>query len=523
MAGPEASANKKEETMKTFLMIMVLCFGVLVGSCSLVRPEPVADWVKIEPGGDTNCALDTPYAFWVHRGTVNNLLVYFQGGGACWDATTCAPGSGYYDSSVTAEDSPMNYRFGIFDLNNSKNPFKEYSMLFIPACTGDVHWGDNVKTHQGADGQAFTIYHKGFVNGSTALQWAYANIAAPESVFVTGGSGGGVGSVAFAPYIIQHYSQSKVIQLDDSYAMVFDQPIDLQSEFRAHDNFPDWIPALTEIQPGQFRMADYYAAIANYYADHIFAQYNALHDSTQVSFYMALGGEAGEFEKDFEASLESIHARAQNFRSYTASGNEHEILSLTTFYTKQDDGVLFRDWVADLANNRPVKNVHCVICEVENTAGPENHASQTAISPGGETLINPGDKVGEMTVTTGSGSADIFSFCDPFAKSGVEVRECVVPPVSRLGIGWGNFADSADQLESEWQAQTHELILDGYPVNLAAFGTVDSHIPQGYLRTWNIMVEGLTSGQHELHYVVHEKQPGNEDAVTDVTWIFTVK
>jgi hypothetical protein len=238
---------------------------------------------------------------------------------------------------------------------------------------------------------------------------------------------------------------------------------------------------------------------------------------------MALGGEAGEFEKDLEASLESIHARAPNFRSYTASGNEHEILSLATFYTKQDEGVLFRDWIADLANNRPVKNVHCVICEVENTAGPNHGASQTAISPGGETLINPGDKVGEMTVTTGSASADIFSFCDPFAKPGVEVRECVVPPVSSLGIGWGNFADSADQLESEWQAQTHELILDGYPVNLAAFGTVDSHIPQGYLRTWNIMVEGLTSGQHELHYVVHEKQPGNEDAVTDVTWIFTVK
>jgi hypothetical protein len=509
--------------MKTFLIIMVLCLGILIGGCAFVRPEPTTGWTRIEPGGDTNCALDTPYAFWVRPGMVNKLLVYFQGGGACWDAATCAPGGGYYDGEVTPEDSPENYKFGIFDLNNSENPFKDYSIVFVPSCTGDVHWGNSVKTYQAVDGQEFKIYHKGFVNGRAALEWAYANIASPESVFVTGGSGGSVGSAAFAPHIIEHYSQSKIIQLGDSYAMVFHDPIDLQSEFRAHDNFPDWIPTLAKIQPGQFRMADYYAAIANYYPDHIFAQYNTLHDSSQASFYMALGGQAGEFEKDLEASLESIHTRAQNFRSYTASGNEHEILSLATFYTREDNGVRFLDWVADLANNRPVENVHCVICEIESTAGPDNNATNTSTTPGAEALINPGDKIGSMTVTTGQGSADIFSFCDPLAEPGVEIRECTVPLVPSLGIGWGNLADSADQQESEWQAQTQELILDGYPVNLPAFGTVDSNIPQGHLRTWNIMIEGLTSGEHTLHYIVHQKQPGNEDSVWDTTWVFTVK
>src|SRR5215207_6315235 len=478
MAGPEASANKKEEeTMKTFLMIMVLWFGVLIGSCSLVRPEPIADWVKIEPGGDTNCALETPYAFWVRPGTVNKLLVYFQGGGACWDAATCAPGHGYYDGEVTLEDSPENYKFGIFELNNSENPFKDYSIVFVPSCTGDVHWGNSVMTYQAADGQEFTIHHKGFVNGSAALEWAYANIASPESVFVTGGSGGSVGSAAFAPYIIEHYSQSKIIQLGDSYAMVFHDPIDLQSEFRAHDNFPDWIPTLAKIQPGQFRMADYYAAIAKYYPDHIFAQYNTLHDSSQASFYMALGGEAGEFEKDLEASLESIHAQAQNFRSYTASGNQHEILAVATFYTQEEDGVRFLDWVANLANSHIVDNVHCVNCEVETAVEQHNNTGNTATIPDVKGLINPGDKIGSMTVTTGQGSADIFSFCDPFAEPGVEIRECTIPLVPSLGIGWGNLADSADQQESESQAQTWELSLDSYPVNLPALGTVDSNIP----------------------------------------------
>src|SRR5215207_5983614 len=189
--------------MKTHLIIMVLCFGIIFGGCSFGRPESIPGWTRIEPGGDTKCALDTPYAFWVRPGAVNKLLVYFQGGGACWDATTCAPGGGYYDDEVTPEDSPENYKFGIFELNNSENPFKDYNIVFVPSCTGDVHWGNSVKTYHGADVQAFTIHHKGFVNGSAALEWAYANIASPESVFVTGGSGGSVGSAAFAPYIIE--------------------------------------------------------------------------------------------------------------------------------------------------------------------------------------------------------------------------------------------------------------------------------------------------------------------------------
>src|SRR6185295_12037685 len=31
------------------------------------------------------CMNGTPYAYFVKRGTVNNLLIYYQGGGACWE------------------------------------------------------------------------------------------------------------------------------------------------------------------------------------------------------------------------------------------------------------------------------------------------------------------------------------------------------------------------------------------------------------------------------------------------------
>lgn len=39
--------------------------------------------------GDTICARGTSYAFFFRRGTVNKLVVEFEGGGACWDKETC--------------------------------------------------------------------------------------------------------------------------------------------------------------------------------------------------------------------------------------------------------------------------------------------------------------------------------------------------------------------------------------------------------------------------------------------------
>jgi hypothetical protein len=177
-------------------------------------------WTRIEPGGETRCAHNTPYAYWVRPGAVNKLLVYFEGGGGCWSAETCAPGSDFYDSDVTAQDNPVT-RDGVLNFDNPANPFRDYAAVYIPSCTGDVHWGNNVQTYARADGSELTIYHRGFVNAGAALEWVYSNVAAPQSIFLTGCSAGSVGSIVFAPYVIERYPEAAVTQLGDSLAFVF--------------------------------------------------------------------------------------------------------------------------------------------------------------------------------------------------------------------------------------------------------------------------------------------------------------
>lgn len=325
-------------------------------------PKLSSGWTKIEPRGDTACAHGTPYAFWVRPGTLNKLLVYFQGGGGCWSAETCRPDSPSYDDSVADQDAPTRER-GILDLNNPENPFKDYSVVYLPYCTGDLHWGSNVQTYHLSSNDTLIIRHKGFVNASVALTRAYRYFPAPKAIFVTGWSAGAIGSILFAPYLIKQYPQAAVAQLGDSLSFAFDRPPNLQRNYRAHDNFPDWIPALADIQPETFTMARFYAAIAHYYPQHTFAQYNTAYDHAQERYFVLAGGSAGSFGPALQISLDDIHMHARNFRSYTAPGTTHGILLRRDFYRLETAGVRLRDWVAALANHQQVGNVHCKECE----------------------------------------------------------------------------------------------------------------------------------------------------------------
>lgn len=176
-------------------------------------------WNKVEPGGETICAHGTPYAYWIYPGTSNHLLIYMEGGGGCWNAQTCRDTgeefNGFYDSAVTNSDHPARLG-GMMDMHHPDNPFRAYTVLYIPVCTGDVHWGSNTHTYASEAGDV-TIHFNGFVNASAALEWAYTNIPQPESVFLTGCSAGSAGSILHAPYVIEQYPDIPVYQLGDSF------------------------------------------------------------------------------------------------------------------------------------------------------------------------------------------------------------------------------------------------------------------------------------------------------------------
>ncbi|MEP7291463.1 MAG: pectin acetylesterase-family hydrolase [Chloroflexota bacterium] len=358
--------------MKRIALLGLMLFAALgISSHALAQAGGQSSlWQKIEPGGDTVCAHGTPYAFWTHEGISNNLLVYFEGGGGCWNADTCrdtgAEFNGFYDSRIGSADAPY-LRGGMLDLSRAENPFHDYSIVYVPSCTGDVHWGDNVYTYEDAEEGDVTIHFNGFVNAQAALAWAYQHIPAPESVFVSGCSAGSVGSIVHAPYIIEHYAGINaaipVYQLGDSLSLLFTRPVNLQTDWHAHDNFPQWIPELASMQPLDWTMAKYYQAIASYYPDDTFSQFNSIQDSVQVFYtFPDDDGDGADWENLLEAHLAII--TAPNYHALTAGGTLHCLTPRPQFYTYAIDGVPVRDWVEDLASGRAVESLHCRNCEL---------------------------------------------------------------------------------------------------------------------------------------------------------------
>lgn len=154
-------------------------------------------WNQLRPGGETICAKGTPYHFYVRRGSPETLLVFFEGGGACWTGEDCDRGRPNYHPDLVSPGPAVDPAMrGILDLVHPQNPFADRSAVFVPYCTGDVHLGDRDTTYTAAsargEARSFTIHHRGQVNAMTVLRWVYTNFAAPREIFVSGSSAGGV-------------------------------------------------------------------------------------------------------------------------------------------------------------------------------------------------------------------------------------------------------------------------------------------------------------------------------------------
>ena len=306
-----------------------------------------ASWQRHEPGGRTTCARGGPFSFWTRVADPKRLVIFFQGGGGCFDETTCAPGSSWFDDSVGPADDP-GYAGGMFDLADRRNPFRDWSWVFIPSCAGDVHVGDK-RVRYGS----VTVEQRGWQNARAALRWAFRRFDDVSSVFVTGCSAGSVGSAFHVPAVLGRWPQARVTQLGDSLAFVFHRPISLTG-WGAHAHFPGFF----RIGARRFTMVEYLTALARHYPGRTFARFNHASDNVQEAFYGAVGGDERRFEQGLRAA-ETKLKRVPNYRSYLACGDEHCSLPTPSFYATRVDGVPLHTWTARLAAGRDVSCPSC--------------------------------------------------------------------------------------------------------------------------------------------------------------------
>ncbi len=328
-------------------------------------------WTMIEPGGDTICSNGTPYAFFARPADEpsDKLLIHFQGGGACWFGENCdLQATPTYDPFVDESDDPTNYD-GIFNFTNEENPFRDYNMVMVPYCTADVHIGNAVSTYAvQSTGAEVTIYHNGFVNATTVLDWVFNNVQEPETVFVTGCSAGSIPSPFYTQFVAEAYPGARIEQLGDA-AGAYRNP-DLAGlvfgTWGTESILPeDYAEAGLEI--GSMTFESFYMMSGSLYPEITFTQYNAAYDAVQTGFNMLGGLTDFDLLELLTANFADINAEVDNFRSFTVGGDSHCITPTADFYTYGINGARFVDWVAALAAGDDVETMVCEDCSVAET------------------------------------------------------------------------------------------------------------------------------------------------------------
>lgn len=329
------------------------------------------------------CAFDSPFHFFAKRGATNNLLIYYQGGGACWNRVTCGD-LFTFDSTVdpAGSDNPNNVvsPAGFANLSDPRNPFRDWHIVFVPYCTGDLHFGDADRVYVGSSD--VLVFHRGYHNARVVEKWAREHFVNPDEVFVAGTSAGAYGAFFNAPLHHFVWPASPFSVLGDAGNGVITTSFLL-------DELPTWnlvahvpleIPGvLAALQGGG--LPAYVNAVASFFPDTAWGHYTTAYDGGsggQSGFYniMLNPNNVLQWIRWWDAScawntvamnqlVATATANPVNYRYYVGAGSRHGMWGLDKVYTDQSGGesMTIVDWVQAMRQRSSQwVNVQCSDC-----------------------------------------------------------------------------------------------------------------------------------------------------------------
>jgi hypothetical protein len=184
---------------------------------------PGWNWYTID---GAMCRDGSPTGFYVRYGSVNRLLLYLEGGGACTSLGFCdhnpanlsqvfaAGGETVLGSTFLLPGLQQPGTAGIFDMTNAANPFKDWNQIYVPYCTGDVHFGN--KRDAMVTGVTALQQFVGYPNMQKFVARIVPTFAGIERVVLAGASAGGFGAGLDFGLVQDSFASVPVAILDDS-------------------------------------------------------------------------------------------------------------------------------------------------------------------------------------------------------------------------------------------------------------------------------------------------------------------
>ncbi|MEZ4238016.1 MAG: hypothetical protein R3F59_18100 [Myxococcota bacterium] len=200
------------------------------------------DWQEVALPGPV-CGDGSQYKVYVWDSpSSDNLLLYFEGGGACWDYGGCTGANGVLGAANPNGLAP-DYMSGmaqqyVSPLVNGADPglplrsktdlvTNGWDVVYMPYCTGDVHVGNSVVTYTDPSGvnPPVTFHHNGYNNTLEALGYLDTRFPNIGKLMVSGFSAGGTAST------IQYYLARTMLNASSGYLLIDSGPV-----FPAPDN-----------------------------------------------------------------------------------------------------------------------------------------------------------------------------------------------------------------------------------------------------------------------------------------------
>ena len=349
-----------------------------------------ASWQEIVPSGpvygpdgtayNASCSgfpgTDPTFRFWARTGKSDKTVVYFEGGGACWDNLTCSFPIG--GPQPPAPNTPFPQFFvptippgftpaaigGLFRTDRADNPVRDWNIVYIPYCTGDIHTGSTAKTYANGNPlvpvSSYTIQHRGFDNFMVVLDWMKRQ-RAPEQILVTGVSAGGYGATANFPWIEETFKDARVSLLADASQGVTTEAFDNGNPGRNSWN-PQLAPWVFGESPVMVPGNQLMRSVAQAYPRSKVAQFTTNLDIVQIQFYGVQkqyyppGGTCpnpvSDWNQQMLSALAADSADLKNFRYYLAPGQYHTLLRDQNYYDEATNGVPFAGWLGNMLKNQ---------------------------------------------------------------------------------------------------------------------------------------------------------------------------
>lgn len=207
------------------------------------------NWERVELPG-TVCGNNSQYRFFVRTTSSRNVLFFFEGGGACWDYDTCSGraslgaanpngiSANYMDSFEAKYVSP------IVNGADPGLPFrartdlvtKDWNIVYLPYCTGDVHVGNASAVYEDPAGiePPLAFKHNGYNNTIAAADFAARRFPNVDKLLVTGFSAGGTASSAAYYFVRRRIAPQRGYLLNDS-GPIFSAPFATSRSRPLHD------------------------------------------------------------------------------------------------------------------------------------------------------------------------------------------------------------------------------------------------------------------------------------------------